>query len=191
MNAIAIFGAAGAVGRNTGIELARRGVPFVAAGRTGTKLREAFAGLPNVEIRETDVTSPQAAAGIDTILYTVGVPYTAFQQHPVLMRGALDAAAHAGVRRMIVVSSVYSYGTPVTDRVSEDHPRNPVAFKGRMRKEQEDIALSETRLQTVVLRLPDFYGPHAENSLAHMIFRAALDGKAGNWLGSPDRKSVV
>jgi nucleoside-diphosphate-sugar epimerase len=35
----------------------------------------------------------------------------------------------------------------------------------------------------MVVRLPDFYGPYADLSLANPIFRAALDGKTANWLG--------
>jgi nucleoside-diphosphate-sugar epimerase len=55
-----------------------------------------------------------------------------------------------------------------------------------MRKEQEDIALAETRLRTLVLRLPDFYGPHADESMSIRIFRAAVEGKTADWLGSAD-----
>jgi nucleoside-diphosphate-sugar epimerase len=35
------------------------------------------------------------------------------------------------------------------------------------------------------VRLPDFYGPHADIGLANPIFRAALAGKTANWVG-PD-----
>ena len=55
-----------------------------------------------------------------------------------------------------------------------------------MRKEQEDIALDAQKrghLSSLIVRLPDFYGPHADNSLANPIFRAALAGKTANWLG--------
>ncbi len=42
-------------------------------------------------------------------------------------------------------------------------------------------------LQTLVLRLPDFYGPHAENSLADQVFTAAVTSGTANWLGPADR----
>ncbi|HTX38659.1 MAG TPA: hypothetical protein VME43_26720, partial [Bryobacteraceae bacterium] len=35
----------------------------------------------------------------------------------------------------------------------------------------------------LIVRLPDFYGPGADNSLANPIFRAALAGKTANWVG--------
>ena len=68
--------------------------------------------------------------------------------------------------------------------------RHPLAVKGRMRKEQEDIAFRaqlEGKLDSMVIRLPDFHGPWAANSLASTILRAALAGKPADWLGSPDK----
>lgn len=187
---VAIFGAAGAIGRNTGIELARRGVPFAAVGRNEARLRNAF---PAADIRSADLADPQAAAraaaGCEAVLYCVGLPYPDFARHPELMKTSLDGAVLAGVRRIVVVSSVYGYGRPQTARVAETHPRSPEAWKGRMRKQQEDLALeahAAGRIGSLVLRLPDFYGPYAEISLAHMAFEAAVAGKPAQWLGSVD-----
>ena len=125
-----------------------------------------------------------------SVIYAVGVPYPQFRLHPVYMRNTVEAATRLGIKRMLVISSVYSYGPPQTERVAENHPRKPKARKGLLRKEQEDIALAADKpggLRTLVLRLPDFYGPHAELSLADQVFRGALKGKAAVWLGSPDR----
>jgi nucleoside-diphosphate-sugar epimerase len=128
----------------------------------------------------------QAAQGIDTIIYTVGVPYNAFHLHPAMMRVTIDAALAAHVKRLVVVSGVYSYGVPQTKKVAETHPRVPVSVKGQRRKEQEDMAMAAAeggRIRSMLVRLPDFYGPYAENSLAGRIFRAAVDGKTADWLG--------
>jgi nucleoside-diphosphate-sugar epimerase len=114
------------------------------------------------------------------------VAYTDFQLYPKLMRVAVDAAAAAGVQRFVVVTGVYSYGVPQTQRVAETHPRVPVSVKGHLRKEQEDILMAAGErglFKSMVVRLPDFYGPHADNSLANPVFRAALAGKTANWLG--------
>ncbi len=190
MEKAAIFGAAGAVGTLVGQELATRGVPFRVVGRARARLEQTFGNLPGAEILEADLADPrsatQAASGIELVFYTVGVPYAAFEQHPRLMRTTIDAARSTGVSRMLIVSSVYSYGVPETRKVPETHPRHPVAKKGEMRKQQEDIALEahgSEGLLTTVVRLPDFYGPYARQSLAHMIFEAALQDKTANWLG--------
>ena len=190
MRKVAIFGAAGAIGRNLGPELERRGIPFRVVGRTLTNLAEAFREMRHAEILVADLSdtgaATEAARGADTVIYAVGAPYTAFHLHPKLMRIAVSAAAAAGVERLVVISSVYSYGIPQTQRVAETHPRVPVSVKGEMRKEQEDIAMAaheRGQLKAMVVRLPDFYGPHADQSLANPIFRAALAGKTANWLG--------
>jgi nucleoside-diphosphate-sugar epimerase len=91
-----------------------------------------------------------------------------------------------GVARLVLVSSVYGYGVPRTSRVGETHPREPHTKKGKYRKEQEDIVLvahGQGALRTLVVRLPDFYGPNADLSLANPVFEAALKGKTANWVG--------
>lgn len=187
----AIVGAAGAIGHAVVAAWTRRGLPCRAIGRDRARLESAFGG--QVEIAPADILDPAsiegALAGAGAVVYAVGVPYPQFELHPVLMRKAVEAARRAGVARMAVVSSVYSYGAPQTGRVAESHPRQPQARKGRLRKEQEDIALAADGrggLRTLVLRLPDFYGPHAELSLADQVFQGALAGKPANWIGSPD-----
>jgi nucleoside-diphosphate-sugar epimerase len=190
MRKIAIFGAAGAIGRVVGEELNRRGIPFRAVGRKRGRLEEAFGKLPQAELVAADLADPQAATeaarGADTVIYAVGVPYTEFHLHPKLMRIAVDASAAAGVEKLVVISTVYPFGIPQTKKVAETHPRLPVAIKGQRRKEQEDIAMAAHErglLKVMIVRLPDFYGPHADLSLANPVFRAALAGKTANWLG--------
>jgi nucleoside-diphosphate-sugar epimerase len=186
----AIFGAAGAIGSQVAAELNRRGISYRAVGRKRARLQAAFGAMPNAEIFDADVSdlrsASAAARGVDTIFYTVGLPYPSHNLHPELMRTALQAAIAMQVRRILLVSSVYAYGAPRASRVSESHPRQPQARKGVYRKEQEDLVLeaaSKGQLDATIIRLPDFYGPGADNSLANPIFRAALAGKTANWFG--------
>jgi nucleoside-diphosphate-sugar epimerase len=148
---------------------------------------------PLVEIRAADISDAQgasaAAAGIDTLFYLVGVPYTQFALHPKLTRIALDAAAATGVRRFVHISTVYPYGRPERNPVDESHPRNPHTFKGLMRKEQEDLVLAadgRNGMRTTILRPPDFYGPTSEQSFVRAIFDAALQGGKANVIGPID-----
>lgn len=207
MGKVAIFGAAGPIGRYAGMELERRGIPFRAVGRNLGKLQEAFGNMRQAELVAADLSdaggATQAARGIDTVIYAVGVPYTEFALHPKMMRVAVDAAQAAGVGRMALVTGIYSYGIPQTQKVAETHPRVPVSVKGHLRKEQEDILIAAGQrgaLKSMIVRLPDFYGPHT-HSLASMIFEAALAGKTANWPGPasaphefifvPDAASVI
>ena len=189
MEKAAIFGAAGTIGSIVAAELDCRGIPFRVVGRSRAKL-EGFGHLTHAEIFDADIgdlrAASAAARGVDTIIYTVGLPYPSHHLHPVLMRTTVEAAVAMQVRRLVLVSSVYGYGVPRTSRVAETHPRLPETHKGQFRKEQEDIALEAQKkgqLDSLVVRLPDFYGPGAQNSLAHQIFSAALAGKTANWIG--------
>jgi nucleoside-diphosphate-sugar epimerase len=188
---VAILGAAGAIGHSAAGELTRRKIPYRVIGRDAAKLEAAFSG--RAETRPADINDIDATAraleGADTVIYAVGLPYPLHNQHPTLMRRAIEAMRKAGVMRMALSSSVYAYGAPQAERVSETHPREPHTRKGRYRKEQEDIALTANSdpLCTLVLRLPDFYGPAATLSLAHQVFEGVRSGKTANWIGPADK----
>jgi len=190
----AIFGATGAVGKALAAKLAEGGQSFRVVGRSEDRLRRDFRRYePLVEYCAADLSDSAAAARAavraDTIFYTVGVPYPQFEQHPKLTRLALGAAAAAGVRHYVHLSTVYPYGVPEQEFVSESHPRNPKAFKGRMRKEQEDLVLAADNprgMRTTILRPPDFYGPDSELSYVHAIFDAAVNGGTANVIGPID-----
>jgi nucleoside-diphosphate-sugar epimerase len=186
----AIFGAAGAIGPHVAAELDRRGIPFRVVGRSRERLAAAFGKLAKAEIFDADLSDLRAATaaaqGTDTIFYAVGLPYHEHGRHPALMRTTVEAALAAQVRRLVLVSSVYAYGVPRTARVAETHPRMPETRKGQYRREQEDIVLEARQkgpMHGLIVRLPDFYGPGAELSLANPVFRAALAGKTANWVG--------
>ncbi len=186
MAKIALFGAAGAIGQSIAGALQRNQREYRVVGRSVPALQQGFGSDPLAEIVAWNPDDPSsvrtAAQGIDTLIYLVGVAYDHFELHPQLMRKTLDGAIAAGVQRILLIGTVYPYGLPQTNPVREDHPRNPHAFKGRMRKEQEDLLLeadASGRIHGAVLRLPDFYGPGVDKSFLHSIFvAAAIGGRA-------------
>lgn len=188
-----LVGAAGAMGRGVGQALAAAGKPFRVIGRSAQGLESSFgkmAGAERTTWNPDDAGSVRAAVrGLDTLVYLVGVPYDRFSQHPVVMGQTLAGAIAEGVKRMVLVGTVYPYGIPRTTPVTEDHPREPHTFKGRMRKAQEDLLLEADaagKIRGAVLRLPDFYGPDVEKSFVHDAFVAALQGRTANLLGPID-----
>ncbi|WP_343653017.1 SDR family oxidoreductase [Herbaspirillum sp.] len=194
MPRIALFGAAGAIGRSIASAIGAQGRPYRVVGRSDASLRKIFGSDPLAEIVTWDPDSPAsveaAARGVDTLIYLVGVNYTQFELHPELMRKTLVGAIGAGVRQILLIGTVYPYGLPHTTPVREDHPRAPHTFKGRMRKAQEDLLMqahSEGRIRATVLRLPDFYGPGVEASLLHGAIKAAVQGGTADMIGPLDR----
>ncbi|HYO84137.1 MAG TPA: NAD-dependent epimerase/dehydratase family protein [Bryobacteraceae bacterium] len=190
----AIFGATGAAGKALAAELAKTKRPFRTVGRSEERLRKEFGAYePLVEYCAADLNDEAAAAraatNVETIFYTVGVPYSEFHRHPELTRIALRAGASAGVKQYVHLSTVYPYGVPEEEFVSESHPRKPKAFKGQMRKEQEDLVLAASNpngMRTTILRPPDFYGPDTELSYVRAVFDAALKGGTANVIGPID-----
>ncbi|HEY2584243.1 MAG TPA: NAD-dependent epimerase/dehydratase family protein [Tepidisphaeraceae bacterium] len=190
----AILGATGTVGKTLAAALAAAGESFRVIGRSQERLQRDFQHYgPLADARAADVDDHRALADalrdVETVFYTVGVPYNQFELHPKLMRSALAAATAAGVARFVHVGTVYPYGLPRTDFVSESHPREPHTFKGRMRKEQEDLVLGADKqrgMRTTLVRPPDFYGPDAELSYVADIFKAAVNGGTANVIGPID-----
>ncbi len=182
---VAIFGATGAVGRHLATELARKGIGARVVSRSADRLTRLF-GASSVESYAADLRDPEAAVrameGCDAVVHAVGLPYPQFRDHPAIAR---TVAAAIGRERTpcILVSSFYSYEPILSNPVTEEHPRQPIAFKCRIRKEQEEILLAAG---AAVIHLPDFYGPLAELSLGNLALRAAAAGRPVNWIGSPD-----
>lgn len=190
----AIFGAAGAMGRSIATTLRAQGTPYRVVGRSRRDLESAFGDDPLAEIvtwNPDDPASVRAAAqGIETLFYTVGVNYWQFELHPQLMHKTIEGAVAEGVARIVLIGTVYPYGRPQSERVREDHPREPHTFKGRMRLEQEELLLAADRadrIKATVLRLPDFYGPGVDKSFLHSAFVAAVQGGTANLIGPIDR----
>ncbi len=190
----AIFGASGGVGKESAKLLATEKVEFRVVGRSEAKLREEFAEHePYVEYCGADLSKAEdasrAASGVETVFYLVGQPYTDFAKHPVVAAVCLKACADAGVKHFVLQGTLYPYGRRQAELIGEDHPREPHTFKGRMRKEQEDLVLAAHRedgMKTAILCAPDFYGGDSELSHAYRIFQAAIKGGTGDVIGPLD-----
>lgn len=193
MSKIALFGAAGAIGQSIAAAISANGQAYRVVGRSEASLRKAFGADPLAEIVTWNPDSPasvqSAAAGVETLIYLVGVDYTQFELHPELMRKTLAGAIAAGVKNILLIGTVYPYGRANSQPVREDHPRQPHTFKGRMRKAQEDVLMqadADGRIRATVLRLPDFYGPGVEASLLHGAAKAAVQGGTADMIGPLD-----
>ncbi|MFL6429435.1 MAG: NAD-dependent epimerase/dehydratase family protein [Acidobacteriaceae bacterium] len=191
---LALLGATGAVGKSIAAELRKRNESYRAVGRNRASLDRAFGSDPLAEIvvwNPDDASSTRSVLrGMDAAVYLVGVPYNHFELHPVVMRQALDAAVAEGVGQMLLVGTVYPYGRPQQTPAREDHPREPHTFKGKMRKQQEDVLLDADaagKIRGIVLRLPDFYGPRLKNSFLDSVFNAAANGGTANLIAPIDR----
>jgi nucleoside-diphosphate-sugar epimerase len=190
---VALFGAAGAIGGTIADVLRERGMQYRVVGRGRGSLEKAFGKDSLAEIVTWDPDDPAsvrtAAREVDTLIYLVGVPYDHFELHPAVMKKTLEGAIAEGVKRVVLIGTVYPYGRPQTPMVAESHPREPHTFKGKMRKEQEEVLLkahADGRIQGTILRLPDFYGPGVSASFLDRLFQAAATGGTADLVGPID-----
>lgn len=190
---VGLFGAAGAAGRIIGAALSAAGRDYRVVGRSRAPLEAAFGADPHAQIVTWNPDDPAsivaAAEGLQTVIYLVGVPYDQFAAHPPLMARTLEGVSAAGVERFILIGTVYPYGRAHGNPITEDHPREPHTFKGKMRLAQENLVLDahgRNGLSTLVLRLPDFYGPAIERSLLNGVFDSAARGTRAQMLGPID-----
>ena len=193
MKKLALFGAAGAIGKSIAAACRQQNRSYRAVGRGVTELQKAYGTDSLAEIVTWNPEDPasvrSACRNVDVLVYLVGVPYDRFELHPAVMQKTLDGAIAEQVKKVVLIGTGYPYGQPQTARVAETHPREPHTFKGKMRKAQEDVLLKahqEGRIQGLVLRLPDFYGPGVEKSFLHSLFQAAAHGGTANMLGPID-----
>jgi len=93
----------------------------------------------------------------------------------------LEAAASAGVRRMLFVSSGGTvYGRAQQCPISEDHPTNPICSYGIHKLAIEkylQLFGSQTRLDSIILRVSNMYGESQDcnrplGAVAHFTTRA-------------------
>lgn len=107
-----------------------------------------------------------------------------------MTRNALEASKRAGVSRFVHAAPIYSYGPAKSNPVPESQPHVPTTKKGRFRLEQERLVLDagNGNLRSLVLHLPDFYGPNAENSFANYFMTEAVAGKPATFIGPLDVK---
>jgi nucleoside-diphosphate-sugar epimerase len=188
-----LLGAAGAIGKSLADELRARGQEYRVVGRNAESLAKIFGSDPLAELRTWNPDDPasirEALCETDTLIYLVGVPYDQFHLHPILMERTLEAAIAMGVKNFVLVGTVYPYGRAQATPVTESHPREPHTYKGRMRKQQEDLLLAADaagKIRGTVLRLPDFYGPEVDRSFLHGVFLAAAQGGKADMVGPID-----
>ena len=191
---VALLGATGAIGKSVVAAFRQKSQPYRAIGRSQSTLSKAFGRDSLAEIavwNPDDEESIRAALrGTTSAVYMVGVPYTDFHLHPILMQRVINAAIAEQVDRLVLIGTLYVFGRPQSARVTEKHPREPHTFKGHKRKEQEDMVLEAHRtgkIRTTVLRLPDFYGPGIERSLLTDLFAAAKQNRKANLIGPIDQ----
>jgi len=131
-----------------------------------------------------------AVADADVVHFAVGLPYDNAvwaTQFPAILKNVI-AALEGSYSRLVFMDNVYMYGK-VNGAMTEDQAHNAATVKGLARKNLID-QLSASKIDYVVARSADFYGPGANsNSLLNLFILANLKAaRPANWLGGVDFK---
>ncbi|WP_286884402.1 NAD-dependent epimerase/dehydratase family protein [Aneurinibacillus sp. UBA3580] len=189
-----VLGASGGMGYALVKELAGRGIETVAFARTKEKLDKLFGGMENVRIASGNVyvlkDIIEAGEGTDVIFHTVNIPYPEWRTgHPTIMKNVL-AAASALKAKFAFVDNIYAYGRGNGQEITEEYPKRPHTKKGKIRLELERMVREAHKggVPALIAHFPDFYGPHAPNTVLNYTLESMLSGKKAMFVGRQDVK---
>ena len=135
----------------------------------------------------------KAVAGSDIVYLLAGIEYNykVWQRDwPVIMQNVINACKEAKAK-LIFFDSVYPYGIPKGNVITEETPFAPRSKKGAVRTEIDTMLLNEMKsggLNAIIARAADFYGPRASDKSAPgiLVFSNLKKKKTPQWLVNPD-----
>jgi nucleoside-diphosphate-sugar epimerase len=189
-----VVGATGGTGAAITAELVQRGVLTLAFGRSRQRLEELASQLgnpPHLSIasgdafQSKDVTA--AAKEADVLFHCANVPYHEMESKLIPLGESVMAAAQELGLKVIVIDGIYPYGRKQMDQVTEEHPKQPHTKKGKVRLAYEQMIMHPqwSRARAMIVRLPDYYGPSA-NQASYLggTLEAIAAGKLAFFIGN-------
>lgn len=195
INKAMVLGATGGTGTVIIAELLKRGVETVAFGRSLPKLEQLATTLGNPEgltlltgdvFNANDVFS--AGQGVDVIFHSASVPYHEMSTRLLPMGEAVMEAANKLGAKVVAVDGIYPYGRRANEQpIDEEYPKNPHTTKGKVKLKFEHMFFNPrwNRTRGLIVRLPDYYGPTAnEASYLGSTLQAMAIGKPAMFIGN-------
>ncbi len=186
-----VLGGSGAIGQAVIYELLQRNISVKAVERSKN--------VKNVETIKADLLefeeAKNAISGASYVYVCVGLPYSAKvweTQWPKLIGNVIDACSLTNAK-LIFLDNVYMYGpAPLSIPFDENEKQNPQTKKGKVRKIVADMILDahkDNKIEAVIGRAADFYGPNTKNSILYVNFlENILNNKNPNWLAKLDKE---
>lgn len=189
-----VIGATGGTGAAITQELIKRGITTVAYGRSRHKLEllAAKLGFPgHLQLAVGDAFNPDeivaASQDADVMFHCANVPYHEMESRLLpLGESVMKAAEQLGLK-VVVIDGIYPYGRRQMNEVTEEHPKQPHTRKGKTRLAYEQMLFSSrwSRAQVMIVRLPDYYGPTAnEASYLGSTLESIAKGKMAFFIGN-------
>ena len=135
----------------------------------------------------------RAIEGSEVVYLLVGFDYKLKvwqDKWPRLMRATVDACIkhHA---KLVFFDNVYLYDKNAIPHMTEESLVNPPSKKGKVRQQIAEMMMNEIKngkLEGLIARSADFYGPHNEKSvLQEMAYKNMKKGKNPMWMIDADK----
>ncbi|TYP71903.1 NAD-dependent epimerase/dehydratase family protein [Paenibacillus methanolicus] len=189
-----VIGATGGTGAVIVSELVKRGVPTIAFGRSRQKLEELAGGLgqpAHLSLAIGDACRPDdiaaAVQDADVMFHSANVPYNEMASKLIPLGESIMEAADRLSLKVVVIDGIYPYGRRQKDLVTEEHPKQPHTKKGKVRLAFEQMIFSSRwkKARPMIVRLPDYYGPTA-NQASYLggTLEAIAAGKMAFFVGN-------
>lgn len=185
-----ILGAGGGAGTEITRELANYTGDIRVVSRNPEKVND------NDLLMKADLTDPkqldEAVKGSEIVYLTIAFPYSIKvwrEQWPGFMRNLIDSCSKYK-SKIVFVDNVYMYDPEYLSDMTEETPMNPVSEKGKVRAEVARMlmdAVEKNRVEAIIARAPDFYGPNITGSMLYQtVYLKLVKDKNPQWLGKLD-----
>lgn len=186
-----VLGGSGTIGQAVITELLQRHLSVKAVERSKE--------VKDIETIKADLLNfdetQKTISGATHVYLCVGLPYNSkiwTEQWPILVKNVI-AACSSTKAKLIFFDNVYMYGRPpLSIPFNEEEKQNPQTKKGKARKIIADMILNahkSNKIESVIGRSADFYGPNAHNSSLYINFlQKILNNQKPGWSGKPNQE---
>ena len=182
-----VVGASGGMGYALVKELVERDIQVKAFSRNKERLDALFQHHKNITIIPGDVFNEQelmeAAKGVDVIFHAISFPYQDWEDKHMQCLDIMLRVAQEQQAKIALVDNIYAYGRQSTNIVTEEAKKEPHTKKGKIRLAMEN-KLKESNIPSLIVHMPDLYGPNAENTILNETLKSVVKGKKANFVGN-------
>lgn len=148
------------------------------------------------QLMKADLTDPkqldEAVKGSEVSYVTIAFEYNIKvwqKQWPIFMKNLIDSCSRHN-SKIVFIDNVYMYDPKYLSDMTEETPINPISQKGKVRAEVAMMlmdAIEKNKVEAIIARAPDFYGPGVTTSMLYQtVYANLLKDKEPQWLGKLD-----